>query len=460
MGLFSGPKQQYLEPNEQHPDGKKHKPESQVGPANRLAPGLEDTAVDRDPDQAETARHEDRRGDSEQRTENVAHHPRVAADRRAAPGLRTMGVMTAVALSTIDDEALHALLHELGQSRWRAGQLRRAAWQPFIAQLGDVRQLPAALRDELDTRLMFSTVDAAIERQADAGHTIKLLCRLGDGLTIETVAMESPARPRSHRRATVCVSSQVGCAVGCPFCATGRMGLSRQCSAAEIVDQVRAAAHALHRHGFGAVTHVVYMGMGEPLANIDATIESLHVLTGAGGISPRRITVSTSGVVPGIERLGRDAPAVTLAVSLHAATDDLRNKLVPLNRAHPIKQLVATADAYARASGRRLTYEWCLIGGVNDSVEQAHALREIAWRSHAHVNVIPMNRIEGSPWGPPDAATARAFVAALRGIRTTMRDTRGEDVDAACGQLRAELEARRALRPDGTLAPPRRAPVG
>ena len=144
------------------------------------------------------------------------------------------------------------------------------------------------------------------------------------------------------------------------------MGLRRPCTAAEIVDQVRAAAHALHRHGFGAVTHVVYMGMGEPLANVDATIESLHVLTGAGESAARRITVSTSGVVPGIQRLGRDAPAVTLAVSLHAATDDLRNRLVPFNRAHPIEQLVDAADAYARASGRRLTYEWCLIGGVND----------------------------------------------------------------------------------------------
>jgi 23S rRNA (adenine2503-C2)-methyltransferase len=430
-----------------------------VGPANRLAPGLEDAAIDGDPDQAETARHEDGCGDAEQRTENVTHDLRVAADRRSAPGLRTMGVMTAVALSTMDDEALNDLLRELGERPWRAGQLRRAAWQPFIAQLGDVRQLPTALRDALDTRLTFSTVDAAVERQADAGHTIKLLCRLDDGLTIETVAMESPARPRSHRRATVCVSAQVGCAVGCPFCATGRMGLRRHCSAAEIVDQVRAGAQALHRRGFGAVTHVVYMGMGEPLANLDATIESLHVLTGAGGISPRRITVSTSGVVPGIERLGRDAPPVTLAVSLHAATDELRDKLVPLNRTHPVARLVAAAQDYARTSGRRLTYEWCLIGGVNDSIEQAHALREIAWRSRAHVNVIPMNRIEGSPWGPPDAATARAFVAALRGIRTTMRDTRGEDVDAACGQLRAELEARRALRPDGTLSPPRRAPV-
>jgi 23S rRNA (adenine2503-C2)-methyltransferase len=205
------------------------------------------------------------------------------------------------------------------------------------------------------------------------------------------------------------------------------------------------------------VTHVVYMGMGEPLANLDATLESLHVLTSAARISPRRLTVSTSGVVPAIERLGREAPPVTLAISLHAATDALRDKLVPLNRAHPIADLVAAGERYARDRGRRITFEWCLIGGVNDSVEQARALRSIAHRAHAHVNVIPMNRIEGSRWGPPDGRAATAFLEQLRGVRVTVRDTRGEDAGAACGQLRALLETRREQRPDGTLTPPRRA---
>ena len=360
-------------------------------------------------------------------------------------------------ISTIDDASLNAAVRAAGLPVWRAGQIRTATWQPFVHGFDDVRQLPAASREGLAQHLRFSTVESAVETEADSGRTVKLLCGLGDGLTVETVAMETVGRAGSRRRSTVCVSSQVGCAVGCPFCATGRAGLRRSCSAAEIVDQVRSAGTSLHRRGLGPVTHVVYMGMGEPLANPAAVIESLHVLVGHAGLSPRRITVSTSGVVPGIGRLAAEAPPVRLAVSLHAATDELRNRLVPLNRAHPIDELVEAAVRYASHAGRRLTFEWCLIGGVNDSVDQAQRLRRLAHATGAHVNVIPMNRIEGSEWGPPPAGVSRAFLAALRGVRVTVRDTRGNEADAACGQLRALLEARRELRADGTLAPQRRA---
>ena len=360
-------------------------------------------------------------------------------------------------ISTIDDAALRDAMTALQQPVWRAEQLRQATWQPFIGGFDDVRQLPAGLRARIAEQLTFSTVTRAAEVEADGGATIKLLCHLADGLSVETVAMETTARGAARRRSTVCVSSQVGCAIGCPFCATGRAGLRRSCTAAEIVDQVRTAGAALHRRGLGPVTHVVYMGMGEPLANTDAVIASLHVLVERAGISPRRITVSTSGVVPGIRALGRDAPPVRLAVSLHAATDELRDRLVPLNRAHPIADLVDTATAYAGHAGRRLTFEWCLIGGVNDSLEQAHRLRALASSAAAHVNVIPMNRIDGSAWGPPAAAVSRAFLDALQGVRVSVRDTRGNDADAACGQLRALLETRRELRPDGTLTPPRHA---
>ena len=360
-------------------------------------------------------------------------------------------------LSTIDDDALGAILATLGAPAWRAAQLREATWQPFITTFDDIRQLPTALRAPLAEQLQFSAATAAAETEADGGLTLKLLCSLDDDNSVETVAMETPVRPRSRRRSTVCVSSQVGCAVGCPFCATGRMGLRRSCTAAEIVDQVRVAAAALHKRHLGPVTHVVYMGMGEPLANTDAVIESLRVLTERAGISARRITVSTSGLIPGIERLAAEAPHVTLAISLHAATDQLRDRLVPINRAHPIASLVAAGRRYARVTGRRLSFEWCLIGGVNDSMQQARALRDIAATAHAHVNVIPMNRIDGSPWGPPDPHKARAFLEELQGVPVTIRDTRGNEADAACGQLRALLEARRELLPDGTLSPPRRA---
>ena len=358
-----------------------------------------------------------------------------------------------LALSTADDAALHAVLDRLDAPAWRAAQLRHATWRPEPACFGDVQQLPRALREALPEHLEFSTVEVAAATEADRGATVKLLCRLADGQTVETVAMESPATDAARRRATVCVSTQVGCAVGCPFCATGQMGLRRSCTAAEVVDQVRAAARELDARGLGPVTHVVYMGMGEPLAAYDTTVESLRALIEGMGISARRITVSTSGVVPNIDRLATEGLPVTLAVSLHAATDDLRDRLVPLNRAHPLAALTAAADRYVERTGRRLIFEWCLIGGVNDSPEQADALRALARRLRAHVNVIPMNHIDGSPWGPPDQAASRNFLARLRGVRTTVRDTRGGDADAACGQLRAGLERRRLLRPDGTLAP-------
>src|ERR1700688_38547 len=365
------------------------------------------------------------------------------------------GLMPTRALSTAGEAAVIDTLARLGEPAWRARQIQAAVWQPFVGDFEAMLQLPAPLRRALAGELEFSTVTVDTEVLADAGETIKLLCRLADRQAIETVAMETPARADSRRRSTVCVSSQVGCAVGCPFCATGHMGLRRNCTAAEIVDQVRAAATVLQRHGLGPVTHIVYMGMGEPLANVAATLESLRVLTADAGISARRITVSTSGVAPGIEQLAASGISVTLAVSLHAATDELRDRLVPINRTYPLGLVLDTASRYAERSGRRISFEWCLIGGVNDSIEQAEGLRDLAHRAQAHINVIPMNRIEGSPWGPPEPEVARRFLGALRGARVTVRDTRRGDAERACGQLRADLEARRMLRPDGTLSPPR-----
>ena len=394
---------------------------------------------------------------------------REAPSTRSPPNIRPMTRATAAgapvdpghaggarpALSTIGERDLAGLLRELGQPSWRARQLREATWHPYVGGFEEIRQLPGGLRVELDHRLRFSKAAVTSERVADAGQTLKLLCALDGPQTVETVAMESPARGASGRRATVCVSTQVGCAVGCPFCATGRMGLRRSCAPAEVVDQVRLAGQALRRHGLGPVTHVVYMGMGEPLAAYETTLASVRALAAEGRISPRRITVSTSGVVAGIRRLAGEGLPVTLAVSLHAASDELRDRLVPLNRAHPLDALVASAGAYAHATGRRLSLEWCLIGGVNDGLDQAAGLVEIARRLRAHVNVIPMNRIDGSPWGPPRPAVGRAFLRHLirAGLAVTVRDTRGGEAEAACGQLRAALEPRRQLRPDGTLGP-------
>jgi 23S rRNA (adenine2503-C2)-methyltransferase len=360
------------------------------------------------------------------------------------------------ALSALPHAEVAGLLASLGHPVWRSRQLADAIWQPYVTSFSDLRQLPPQLREELARHLRFSTVTVTASTAADAGRTLKLLCEVEGGEAVETVAMETPPSGGSGRRATVCVSTQVGCAVGCPFCATGMLGLRRSCTAAEIVDQVRAAAGALHRAGLGPLTHVVYMGMGEPLHAYDSTAGSLRILDESAGISPRRITVSTSGVVPGIDRLAAEGPPVRLAVSLHAATDELRDRLVPLNRAHPLGRLLPAAERYAQATGRRLTLEWCLIGGVNDDPRQAAELAGIARRLRAHVNVIPMNRIAGSPWGPPSPRVARAFLRPLldAGATVTVRDTRGGEAEAACGQLRAALEQRRHLRPDGSLGAP------
>ena len=360
-------------------------------------------------------------------------------------------------VSTLDAGALAGLLARYRAPAFRATQIGDAVWRPHVTAVEEVAQLPAGLRSALGSELLWNVVDASAVSEADDGRTLKILGRLDDGQSIETVAMETAATERRRRRSTVCVSSQVGCAVGCPFCATGQMGLTRNCTAAEIVDQVRLAGRLLAERGLGPVTHVVYMGMGEPLANYDAVAGSLRVLTGEAGLSARRITVSTSGVVPAIDRLAGEGIPVTLAISLHAANDLARDRLVPLNRAHPIATLLAAADRYASATGRRVTIEWCLIGGINDSPADADQLREAAYRLQAHVNIIPMNHVDGSPWGPPDRQATERFLSRLAGIRYTTRGTRGAEADAACGQLRAGLAQRRSVQRDGTLSAP--APV-
>jgi 23S rRNA (adenine2503-C2)-methyltransferase len=362
--------------------------------------------------------------------------------------------VTQIAASTADTQTLESLFRDLGQPAWRAQQLRQAVWRPNVNSLEGVLEFSNDLRTKVADALSFSTVSVDQRSAADGGLTTKLLCRLADGETVETVAMETPARRSSKRRSTVCVSSQVGCAVGCPFCATGQMGLRRNCTAAEIVDQVRAAGTELSSRGLGPVTHVVYMGMGEPMANYQAIAESLHVLNANAGISARRITVSTSGIVPGIQQLASEGLQVTLAISLHASDNALRDRLVPLNKRFPLEKLINAGEMYAEKTGRRVTLEWCLIGGVNDSEVQARGLHDIAQRLRAHVNIIPMNHVDGSPWGPPAKDQTQRFISQLEGIRHTVRDTRGAETDAACGQLRAGLEQRRWVTPDGVLSAP------
>jgi 23S rRNA (adenine2503-C2)-methyltransferase len=351
--------------------------------------------------------------------------------------------------ATVDPYALTRsglaeLVAELGEPAYRAGQIH--AW--LVRGVDDpagMTDLPSALRDALGERFAPARPELIDHRVADDGHTHKLLLRFPDGEAIETVLMLYP------RRATVCISTQAGCAMGCPFCATGQAGFRRQLTAGEVVRQVVVADAALRSGGIGDehlpkgapdhVTNVVYMGMGEPLANLPATLASvrwLHDPEGFG-LSARSITVSTVGLVRGIERLAEVGLPVTLAVSLHAATDELRDELVPINRTHPLAEVEEAIRAYRHRTNRRVSIEWCLIGDVNDGDDQAEGLGAIASRLRAHVNVIPMNPTPGVRWKEPTPDRVRRFIGRVEasGARITLRDTRGRDADAACGQLLA-----------------------
>ena len=303
-----------------------------------------------------------------------------------------------------------------------------------------MRTLPGSARARLEASYTFSSVIPHLKRVADRGQTAKYLFKLADGKTIETVVMHYDANERSRARTTICVSSQVGCPIGCSFCATGQSGFDRNLDEAEIVDQFLMASRDLGE-GQRALTNVVFMGMGEPMNNYTAVVSAIRRWARADTLnfSPRRVTVSTIGLVPFIERLTAEGLPVNLAVSLHAPDDELRSRMIPVNRKYPIAAITAAARAHAQRTGRRISYEYVLLQGVNDSLEQAGRLAKVVNHRLSHVNLIPMNPIEGSPLAPPSKSRAQAFQSKLQaaGISTTIRATRGLDIDAACGQLRA-----------------------
>ncbi len=324
---------------------------------------------------------------------------------------------------------LEAAVTKLGEPGYRARQLFEGLYgqrRPLEALTNIPKAVLARLADELPLAFTVATMQTA-----DDDMTAKWLWRAHDGAQIETVLMRYAAR------ATVCVSSQAGCAMGCTFCATGQAGFERQLSAAEIVEQVLRAQHASPQR----VSNVVFMGMGEPLANIDAVIDACVRLHDDVGISARHITVSTVGVVPGIERLTEFDLPVTLAVSLHAPDDALREQLVPLNRRYPLAAVLDAARAYAERKGRRVSFEYACISGVNDLPHHADALagRLTGFRGGAHVNLIPLNDTAGYPGRPSEAGRIAAFAERLRarGVEATVRRNRGTTIDAACGQLRS-----------------------
>ena len=330
---------------------------------------------------------------------------------------------------------------------YRLRQVEEGLWRQ-LRRPGEQTSLPVALRARLDAAFPPAVVPVATA-SADGGRTTKWVLALADGATVETVAMAY------HDRVTVCVSSQAGCAMGCTFCATGQAGFRRHLGAAEVVEQVVLAA----RHEAPLrVSNVVFMGMGEPLANYQATVDALGALHGKMGLSARQLTVSTVGVAPMIERLAADAPTVTLAVSLHAANDALRDTLVPLNRTYPLARVEAACQVWRAATRRRLSFEWALIENVNDRSSDAAELAEMALRCHAHVNLIPLNPTPGYPTvgSPPERVVAFRDALRARGVNATVRATRGREIAAACGQLANVGGARRPAR----MCAPRTATTG
>ena len=342
----------------------------------------------------------------------------------------------------LDEAEIAALVGGLGEPAFRSRQVADGVWRSTAADWEEVTTLARPLRAALAERLRFDSVAATSIRVSDGGATEKALHGLSDGRLVESVLMHYPGAADRRERNTLCISSQAGCAVGCPFCATGELGFDRDLDVAEIVDQARHARRrmvAVGRH----LTNVVFMGMGEPLLNLDAVLSAAAALTDPArfGLGARHITISTSGVVPGIERLARLRPQWTLAISLHAARDPLRDLLVPLNRRWPVGEVVAAARAYGQETGRRVSYEYVMIDGINDTAVDADAVVRLLRGSGAHVNCIPMNPVAHTPWRASAPGRISAFADRLRagGLGVTVRRNRGQEVGAACGQLAAEL---------------------
>lgn len=340
---------------------------------------------------------------------------------------------------------------KLGHQGFRARQLNHQLFERLAHDPQDWTDLPAAAREQFATELCPPLLTQINEQRADKGMTIKTLWRLHDGSSVESVLMRYPATDHSAARTTMCVSSQAGCGMACPFCATGQGGLQRNMSTAEIVMQVLDGAGKLSRGelpgGVGRVSNIVFMGMGEPLANYKAVMGAVRNLTRPQpdglGMSARGITVSTVGLVPRIHELADEGIPVTLALSLHAPDDELRDELVPINTRWKVDEVVDAAWAYAEKTRRRVSIEYIMIKDINDQAERADLLARVLRKrgdwGWFHVNLIPLNPTPGSIWTASDPKVESEFVRRLeaKGVPVTVRDTRGSDIDGACGQLAA-----------------------
>jgi 23S rRNA (adenine2503-C2)-methyltransferase len=334
-------------------------------------------------------------------------------------------------LLELDAEELVRWCESHSQPRFRADQIRRRIFSGRVASLDEMTELPKALREQLASEFLLFT---AIERQHQVARdrTEKLLLELTDGSTVECVLMREPDRR------TICISTQVGCAMGCVFCASGMLGLKRSLTRGEILEQILRLDRLLAPDE--RLTNIVVMGIGEPLQNLPNLLSALDEATAADGLglSPRRITISTVGLPAKIRELAGSGRPFNLAVSLHAPNDELRNQLVPVNDRIGIDAILSAADDFFTVTGRRVTYEYVLLGGLNDQPEHARELARRLRDRHAHVNLIPLNAVSTLPFLEPSAPRTDEFVAILEshGVAATVRKRKGADIDAACGQLR------------------------
>ena len=334
---------------------------------------------------------------------------------------------------------LQGELRDLAQPSYRAGQITDWLYKKRVDSIEKMTDLPQSLRERLREKFSFSKIDV-VRVLGSRDTTRKFLFRLSDANLIESVLI--PASPalygeKSDRR-TICISTQVGCAYGCKFCASGLEGFSRNLRADEIIDQII----AIERASGEKIDNIVFMGMGEPLANFENVMRAIRIINAPWGlgIGARHITLSTSGLAPQIKKLA-DAPLqIRLAVSLHGATDEVRNQIMPINHKYNIETLLSACDYYAERKKQRLTFEYILIAGVNDSDEQAHLLSRHARRCSARVNLIPYNTVEGLGWSRPSRNRQEKFLSILGAhkIAATLRREKGHDIDAACGQLRLQ----------------------
>lgn len=358
------------------------------------------------------------------------------------------------ALTGIAPDSLAAWLKAAGEPAFRVGQILDWVWKKKAASIDAMTNLPAALRESLNADFQISALEH-VETKGSADTTRKFLFRLHDGRYVESVLI--PANPalygeKSDRR-TLCVSSQVGCAYGCKFCASGLAGFTRNLDASEIAGQVVAAEQLSGER----VDNLVFMGMGEPLANLDNLAAAISLITGAQTLhlGARHLTVSTSGLVPQIRKLAAHPQQIRLAISLHGATDEVRDRIMPINRKWPVAELFDALEEWNARKNQKLTLEYILIDGVNDALEQASILAHHARKLRAKVNLIPYNTVEGLDWKRPPENQCRSFrdILANAGISCTLRLEKGHDIDAACGQLRLKKETAEGIIP----APPKRA---